>query len=127
MGEITGAPKDSRYWKINLGMWAGYIIQILFDRWENIRTLPQFEFYLSDKSINISLLRSNTVRDFFKDLQTDQWNEDVYRLILQAQNRKVNYEELVISNSLASFQKKSSLGFFITKGHYFGTKDTKRH
>ena len=110
MGEITGAPKDSRYWKINLGMWAGHIIQILFDRWENIRTLPQFEFHLSNKSINISLLRSNTVRDFFKDLRTDQWNEDVYRLILKAQNRKINYEELIISNSVTTFQKKSSLG-----------------
>ena len=99
MAEITDAPNDKRYWKINLGLWLGYIIQILFDRWENIRTLPESEFVLPEASINISSLRSNTVRDFFSDLFTDQWNEDVYRLILKAQNKKINYEKTYKINS----------------------------
>ena len=30
MANITKAPNDQRYWKINLGTWLGYLIQILF-------------------------------------------------------------------------------------------------
>jgi putative transferase (TIGR04331 family) len=99
MGEITKAPKDQRYWKINLGMWIGYLIQVLFDRWENIRTLPQFKYHLSNLPLNISSLRSNTVSDFFKEINQDQWNETVYQLILRAQNRKINYENSELYNS----------------------------
>lgn len=103
INEITGNQKNIRYWKINLGTWLGYLIQILFDRWENVRTLPEFEFNLPETSLNISYLRSNTVREFFSDLFTDQWNEDVYRLILLAQNKKITYEKLHTNNSKSSF------------------------
>tara|TARA_B100000767_G_scaffold270527_1_gene294413 strand:+ start:1861 stop:3687 length:1827 start_codon:yes stop_codon:yes gene_type:complete len=105
MAEITDAPNDKRYWKINLGLWLGYIIQILFDRWENIRTLPEFEFTLYHKPFHISSLRSNTVRDFFVDFRSDHWNEDVYRLILKAQNKKINYEKLNSNKFPPSFGK----------------------
>ena len=99
MGNITDTQNNQRYWKINLGTWLGYIIQILFDRWENIRTLPDFEFNLPQMKPNISMLRSNTVRDFFSDFRSDQWNETIYQLILQAQNKKINYEKFDLSNS----------------------------
>jgi len=105
MGNITGNQKNQRYWKINLGIWLGYIIQILFDRWENIRTLPEFEFTLPQKSFHISSLRPNTVRDFFVDFRSDYWNEIVYFLILKAQNKKINYELLNPNEFSSSFIK----------------------
>ncbi len=105
MGNITANQKNQRYWKINLGIWLGYIIQILFDRWENIRTLPEFEFTLPQKSFHISSLRPNTVRDFFVDFRSDYWNEIVYFLILKAQNKKINYELLNPNEFSSSFIK----------------------
>ena len=105
MGNITDTQNNQRYWKINLGTWLGYIIQILFDRWENIRTLPDFEFDLPQKKNNISLIRSNTVRDFFVDFRSDQWNETVYQLILQAQSKKINYEKFDLDNSSSLLNK----------------------
>ena len=88
MGDITDNQKNFRYWKINLGTWLGYLIQILFDRWENVRTMPEFNYNLQELSKELVSLRSNTVRDFFVDLFTDHWNEEVYRLILKAQKKK---------------------------------------
>ena len=93
MGEITGGPSDLRYWKINLAMWAGHLIHVLFDRWENIRTLPKLKFRLSSIPNNDLKIRSNTVRDFFKDVQKDQWNELIYRNIIQAQNINIIYDK----------------------------------
>ncbi len=43
---------------------------------------------------DISFIRSNTVKDFIQDLCTDHWNEIVYRLILDAQNKKINYKSI---------------------------------
>ena len=94
MANITKAPNDQRYWKINLEIWLGYLIQILYDRWESIRTLPEFKFNLQKINYDISYIRANTVRDFFTDLFTDNWNEIVYRLILDAQNKKINYKSI---------------------------------
>ena len=92
MGEINQTTKDQRYWRINLGIWIGCLIQILFDRWENIRTLPKVEYNLNYLNIDISTLRTNTVKDFFEETSTDQYNEILYRLILEAQNIKINYK-----------------------------------
>ncbi len=93
MSDITNTKNNQRYWKINLGTWLGYLIQILFDRWENIRTLPELEFDLPKMKQNFSLIRSNTVRDFFIDFRSDPWNEKIYQSIIQVQNKKINYEQ----------------------------------
>lgn len=111
MNEITGTKKDQRYWKINLGPWFGYILQILFDRWETIRTLPNLNFNLPQKKNDILLLRSNTVRDFFTDFFTDEWNENIYRQIILAQNKKIN------------FKKKNISDFFDKKKNFYKTKN----
>ena len=106
MGKITNTSSDPRFWKINLGMWVGYLIQALFDRWENIRTLPNFKFNLIKTPLDINLLRPNTVDDFFTDLTTDGWNESVYRLIIQAQKKKINYQIDILRENPITFDRK---------------------
>lgn len=109
MSNLTDTTNDKRYWKINLGTWIGYLIQILFDRWENIKNLPEYDFYLSEDNDNHFPLRSNTVRDFFKDFFTDDWNEQIYRLILKVQKKNINYIKFNKKKISYTDYKKNSL------------------
>ena len=94
MNKVIGVEKTETFWKINLGTWLGYLIQILFDRWENIRTLPNFKFNLIKAQSNITNLRSNSVRDFFVDFRTDDWNEIVYQSIIHAQGKDISIDTI---------------------------------
>ena len=75
---------SDRYWRIVVGPWLGYFIQLLFDRWtmievalksDNISTIDVFDF-------NESNFIPNDMMHFIQALLMDSWNEFIYTSIL---------------------------------------------
>jgi putative transferase (TIGR04331 family) len=73
-----------RYWRIIVGPWLGYFIQMLFDRWSMLRQV------LSDNEIvGVQVLRRdegafvpNDMAGFTSLMINDEWNESIYRKVL---------------------------------------------
>ena len=84
LNEIHGVAHGIRYWRILIGPWLGYFIQMLFDRWTSIHaavtagitetivlTCKEGEFVPHDMTDFI---------DFFLE---DEWNHHIYATILR--------------------------------------------
>lgn len=85
LNQIHGVDHGLRYWRIVLGPWLGYFIQMLFDRWANVEgAIRQHEL-----SASIVLTGQETalipkdMADFTRLLHSDEWNHHLYAAILQ--------------------------------------------
>ncbi|MDF1795456.1 MAG: LIC12162 family protein [Coxiellaceae bacterium] len=74
-----------RYWRILLGPWLGYFIQILFDRWQTIT-----EAVYKNKIMHTLVLPEpsdgcipNDMVDFIDLFCNDNWNHHIYKAILE--------------------------------------------
>lgn len=85
LNEFHGVDRPLRYWRILIGPWLWYFLQILFDRWtmlERARELwPNLKVRVADRAL------SETVPSHFADFQRrfveDDWNEAVYADLLR--------------------------------------------
>jgi len=73
-----------QYWRILVGPWLGYFVQILADRWANIQIACK-EYDISGTTI----LKTNDVdsipygmTDFIRRMVTDRWNHEIYAAII---------------------------------------------
>ncbi len=84
LNSVHRVDRSLRYWRILVGPWLGYFVQMLFDRWAMLRQV------VSDSDISgVRVLRHNDNQlvpndmarfvDLFVD---DVWNESIYGLIL---------------------------------------------
>jgi len=74
-----------RYWRILLGPWLGYFIQILFDRWATIQKAVK-ETDISETVIMTCADGVHTphdMSDFGHLLTEDEWNHQLYAIILK--------------------------------------------
>ena len=85
-----------KYWRILVGPWLGYFIQILFDRWFLIKQFS--ENYSKDiKFISVEYQRNeyipDTMKDFVELVETDHWNQMIFQEIILKQNfsRRVSW------------------------------------
>lgn len=85
LNEIHGAKHSSRYWRILIGPWLGYFVQILFDRWTSIQ--QAFENYeicgtvvLDDP---IDAVVPNDMSSFISLFTSDIWNHHIFGAILK--------------------------------------------
>ena len=69
-----------RYWRILIGPWLEYFIQVLFDRWFMLR-----QIFADNKNYSCSIIRRdplllvpNDMSEFNKLLTEDDWNEAIY-------------------------------------------------
>jgi putative transferase (TIGR04331 family) len=84
LNELHGVNHSVRYWRILVGVWLGYFIQMLFDRWAMLQQV------LLDYEISgIRLLRHsdadlvpNDMTEFCALFTRDDWNEMIYGHIL---------------------------------------------
>ena len=85
LNEIHKVDHSLRYWRILIGPWLGYFLQMLFDRWSSI-----------DQALNSYEIEKTTILDYppeslisqgmwdFQDyFVSDQWNHCIYGQILQ--------------------------------------------
>ena len=74
--------KDTQYWRIIIGPWLRFFIDIVFDRYETLK-LKNTNLLQPNKILrkNYTYLRSNDFDSFFKNCSTDEWNKNLIRLI----------------------------------------------
>tara|TARA_Y100000590_G_C15742309_1_gene1020713 strand:- start:4431 stop:6227 length:1797 start_codon:yes stop_codon:yes gene_type:complete len=85
LNEIHGVDHSLRYWRILIGPWLEWFIQIVFDRWTMLK--HAFEKYeISGCRILVKNkidLIPNDMNEFNKLLIDDNWNEMIYSQLLQ--------------------------------------------
>lgn len=102
---------SSKYWRILLGPWLAYFIQILYDRWFML------DFTIRNYSIKevrvINRLDGegvpNDMAQFIKYIVDDDWNENIYAQIMRYLPININIVELERSNRGVDKEDKSPI------------------
>ncbi len=85
LNEFHGLNHSLRYWRILVGPWLSYFIQIVFDRWEMIQsTVKHYE--ISGTRIikdGITKLVPQDMADFTRLFCGDPWNQTIYGYLLE--------------------------------------------
>ena len=85
LNHIHNVDQSVRYWRILVGPWLFYFVQILFDRWETIqRAIIQYD--ISETIILIGQDEQfipNDMHGFESLFVRDDWNHHIYSKILQ--------------------------------------------
>lgn len=93
LNKIHSVNYSLRYWRILIGPWLGYFVQILYDRWEMIeRAVSLYEISeVSTLNINKEQVIPKDMGHFQRLFISDQWNEAIYsELIRKFTNIPVN-------------------------------------
>ena len=84
-----GVDYSLRYWRIIVGPWLIYAVQIFFDRWTMIK--KALEEYSISKTITLNLDEATIVPQHFQDFQhlctQDIWNHWVYSTAIKNVNK----------------------------------------
>lgn len=95
LNQIHGESRSLRYWRILIGPWLGYFIQMLFDRWFMLDAI----FRKHDVAGVSVFYREpheavpNDMSDFTQRFTDDDWNEAIYSdliCLFPSQELKVN-------------------------------------
>lgn len=85
LNEIHGVNHSLRYWRILIGPWLLFFVEILFDRWEMIRT-SMATYSLGGVRIrdeDQSRVTPNDMAHFSHLFSEDHWNEAIYGTLLK--------------------------------------------
>jgi putative transferase (TIGR04331 family) len=85
LNEIHHVNHSLRYWRILIGPWLGYFIQMVFDRWEMIQSAVK-HYKISGARVidgDLSRLVPNDMDDFHRLFLSDQWNQAIYGYLLE--------------------------------------------
>jgi putative transferase (TIGR04331 family) len=85
LNEIHAVNHSARYWKILIGPWLGYFIQVLFDRWFMLKQVVEKTDITVCKIIKRDLtdLIPNDMEHFNSIYNEDDWNEAIYGQLLE--------------------------------------------
>ena len=123
-----------RYWRIFVGIWLGFFIQILFQRWASIdiakKNCPQLSTLLLTDRIDNQV--PNDMKEFVEFMIGDRWNHHIFSEIIKFQGT-VNYssvepgldhKETVLATSKKGYKR--SLKWFLLYCWNFILKPLKR-
>lgn len=85
LNEIHGVDHDLRYWRILIGPWLGYFVQMLFDRWSSIQQ-ANAAYDLSGTvvlDLDPQAVVPRNMSDFIPHFTGDLWNHHIYALLLR--------------------------------------------
>ncbi len=85
LNEIHGVDHSLRYWRILIGPWLSYFIQVLFDRWTCIQQACS-QYDLSGSIVLVGqeeVMVPNDGLDFTRLSVADEWNHHIYAILLQ--------------------------------------------
>ena len=83
--EIHHVKYSKRYWRILIGPWLAYFIQILFDRWSSLKDVID-KFDISETIVldaGDEWLIPNDMEHFNKMIDTEEWNHHFFAEILR--------------------------------------------
>ena len=97
LNEVHGVNHSLRYWRILIGPWLGYFIQMLFDRWYMLRRalavceLDSIRVIKREEGDGVP----NDMADFTSMFVEDDWNEMIFGQILSFMSiLEVNVEQV---------------------------------
>jgi putative transferase (TIGR04331 family) len=117
LNQIHNVEYSIRYWRILVGPWLAYFIQMLFDRWQSIQSAINF-FEITGTIVltgNEEQLVSNDMNHFAELMKGDEWNHHIYAEILSrlgnviiiVKNRGQGYPQPKLGKAKASFRNKA--------------------
>lgn len=85
LNRIHGEERSVRYWRIIVGPWLGFFLQILFDRWAMLDTVAKEADLLGVRTMTYdqASLVPNDMTAFIPMILSDQWNDALYGQVLQ--------------------------------------------
>lgn len=85
LNEIHGTNHSIRYWRILIGPWLGYFIQILFDRFQMVQSLLSNFGNVEYRYIPIGKFKAipNSMSVFSAFFISDFWNQLIYQEVLE--------------------------------------------
>lgn len=85
MNRIHGVVHGVRYWRILMGVWLGYIVEILYDRWLSIKNAAasQGKYETTVVTCNADDFIPNDMISFSRILMDDNWNHFVYSTVIR--------------------------------------------
>jgi putative transferase (TIGR04331 family) len=85
LNQMHGTDHKVKYWRIFLGPWLGYFIQITFDKWSSIQSaIKKFDLIGSYvQSYKEDLIVPSNMRHFTGLLRGEEWNHFIYSYILK--------------------------------------------
>lgn len=100
LNAVHGVNHSVRYWRIIVGPWLGYFVQMLFDRWEMLRQVVRDNDISGVRVVqrNDEQLVPNDMAAFGHLFVSDDWNESIYGQILDWMGIPV--EEVNATNSV---------------------------
>ena len=122
-----------RYWRIFVGIWLGFFIQILFQRWASIDCVKkdgtQFSSILLKDRIDNQV--PNDMEEFVEFMIGDRWNHYIFSEIIKFQGTvnyssvepRLDHKETVLATSKKGY--KSSLKRFLLRYWNFILKPLK--
>lgn len=125
LNEIHDTNHSLRYWRILIGPWLGYFIQIFFDRYEMIMRVTK-DYLVSDCATDENsylTMIPNDMTEFISFFISDFWNYSIYSVIISnASNfssidRKAEERQNVLQSQKNSFkqQLRRFVGKILTK------------
>jgi putative transferase (TIGR04331 family) len=97
LNQIHNVEYSIRYWRILIGPWLAYFIQMLFDRWLSIQSAINL-FEITGAIVltcNEEQLIPNDMMHFVELFKSDEWNHYVYAEILY----KLDNVRIIVKNS----------------------------
>ena len=85
LNELHAVQHSVRYWRIIVGPWLGYFVQIVFDRWFMVKEVIKKNQITSVNCIQTSnkSFIPNDMEAFEKMMVEDYWNEYIYSKLLE--------------------------------------------
>ena len=128
LNELHKVDHSDRYWRILIGPWLGYFLQILFDRWSSIQQVLCLEedFETTILDYPTATVIPQNMSEFIQLLQEDHWNQLIYsKCIRQQSASKINFiQELKYLENNTSKRKrekysKQLLKYLLEKSQIF--------
>jgi putative transferase (TIGR04331 family) len=85
LNSLHGVEHSLRYWRILVGPWLGYFVQMLFDRWAMLEQAVKDYSIAGAQILDVApeSLIPNDMRHFEELFAGDEWNEAIYGQLLQ--------------------------------------------
>lgn len=102
LNQLHDISYDSRFWRMILGPWLGYFIQIIFDRWESINCAINADEEISHANVLSefdAIIIPRDMQDFLEKIPTDLWNLSLYSQIIRSSKISFPIKEISISSS----------------------------
>ena len=109
LNQIHEVNHSLRYWRILLGPWLGYFIQMLFDRWYMLTEAFGFHEISGCNVLEYEAFNSvpTDMADFIRRFSDDEWNEAIYsELLLGFFAEKVSANKIPVSIAVPFRERK---------------------